>query len=64
MKKEYLTPEMESIDLELTDTILVSIVPTESGNELPILTKKIVSDELNGDPDLDPRDQLELPTEY
>ena len=64
MNQEYIVPDLEIVDLEIEDPILASILPTESGNEMPILTKKIVSDELDGDPDLDPRDQLQAPTEF
>ena len=62
MKKDYMTPEAEWIELMLADVLAFSI-PTESGNQMPILTRKIVTDELNGDPDLDPLDQLTEPTE-
>lgn len=57
MKTEYMIPDLEVTELELREVILSSL-PTESGNELPILTKRIVSDELNGDPNLDPEDLL------
>ena len=63
MKKEYLTPEAEIVALEAEDVVLYSL-PTETGNQLPILTRKVVTDELSGDPNLDPEDQLIDPTEY
>ena len=62
MLKEYLTPELELIELELGEVILLSL-PTETGPEMPILTRRIVDDELNGDPNLDPEDLLTTPTE-
>ena len=63
MAKEYITPEVDVIVMEL-DEVILSSLPTESGNQLPILTRKIVTNELNGDPDLDPIDQLIEPTEF
>lgn len=63
MKKLYVTPDAELIELELTQVLATSL-PTESGNQMPILTRRIVSDELSGDPNLDPEDQLVEPTEF
>lgn len=65
MTKEYIAPELELVELELSEIILRSVTatPTESGNEMPILTRRMVDDELNGDPNLDPEDLLTAPTE-
>lgn len=65
MTREYIAPDLTAVELELCDTILYSYpVPTESGNEMPILTKRIVRDELSGDPGLDPENLLEEPTDF
>ncbi len=62
MKKDYMTPEAEIVEFEPVEAVLYSL-PTEAGNQLPILTRKVVTDELNGDPNLDPEDMLVEPTE-
>ena len=65
MTKEYIAPDLTLVELELCDTILFSYpTPTENGNEMPILTKRIVNEELVGDPGLDQEDLLENPTEF
>ena len=45
--KNYETPELYLIQLSLTDTILAS-VPTPTDNEMPILSRKMMEDELDG----------------
>lgn len=54
--KNYETPELYLIQLSLTDTILVS-VPTPTDNEMPILSRKMMEDELNGD-NLEPNEPI------
>ena len=48
MKRTYETPELYLIQLSITDTILSS-VPKPTENEMPILSRKMMEDELNGD---------------
>ena len=48
MKRTYETPDLYLIQLSITDTILNS-VPKPTENEMPILSRKMMEDELNGD---------------
>lgn len=61
MMRNYETPELMLIRLELTDTILTSI-PTPSGNEMPILGGRSAEQELVGGGGLDAEDAV-TPTE-
>lgn len=46
MKRTYDTPDLYLIQLSITDTILAS-VPTPTENEMPILSKQMMQEELD-----------------
>ena len=58
MMRNYVTPEIMLIRLNLTDTILSSI-PTPTDNEMPILGRRAMNQELIGDGGLDAEDATE-----